>query len=270
MPVGSVVYSSQEGEKLATSVVLARSFWLLWVAFVVYGSLVPLEFPSLPWDQALAQFSRIPMLQLGLPNRADWAANLVLYVPVGFFTALVLAESEAKLRFLPGLISLFFGLLMAVLVEFAQLYFPARTVSQNDLLAEGLGTALGLILARLGAGWLPTLQTILIRSWRRVAGALVPGGTLAVLELSLFPYDLLISKSKDGCAPLFGIWRRISVAVGIWSRPVSGPSDQAERERACGRGTSSTSLGTRRGAIGGDLQQVAFVFRQMCAANAVY
>ena len=197
------------GRPLAAPRGLACSLWLLWVAFVVYGSLVPLEFRAMPWEQALAQFARIPMLQLDLSHRADWVANLVLYVPVGFFTALLLAGNRAKPGLLPLLIALLFGLALAVAVEFSQLYFPARTVSQNDLLAEGLGTALGVVLARMGAGWLPALQMVLKGNWRRVALALLPAGALAVLVFSLFPFDLLISSGEladKAASPMWGWW----------------------------------------------------------------
>ena len=63
--VVTVAFSLQQRETTLESPVLVRSLWLLWVAFVVYGSLVPLEFHAMPWEQALAQFSRTPMLQLG-------------------------------------------------------------------------------------------------------------------------------------------------------------------------------------------------------------
>lgn len=219
-----MVYSLPQGETLATSRGLVGSLWLLWVAFVVYGSLVPLEFRAMPWEQALAQFSRIPMLQLGISNRADWVANLVLYVPVGFFTALLLAGSSTRPGLLSLLVAVFFGLVLAVVVEFAQLYFPARTVSQNDLLAESLGTALGVILARLGAGWLPTLQTVLKGNWRRAAGALVPAGALAILAFSLFPFDLLISSSEfatKAASPMWGWWVAPVFSQGAESRQIA-------------------------------------------------
>jgi hypothetical protein len=43
-----------------------RLMWLaafVYTAFVIYGSLVPLEFRALPWDEAVAQFRAIPFLQ---------------------------------------------------------------------------------------------------------------------------------------------------------------------------------------------------------------
>ena len=126
-----------------------RPIWLLaTIAFIIYGSLVPLDFHPHTLAWAWAQFQQIPMLNLQVGSRADWIANGVLYLPTGFLLAerfvgrvpgLVLAL--ALLACLCALCGLTFG------VEFTQLFFPPRTVSQNDLLAETLGGALGLLLA---------------------------------------------------------------------------------------------------------------------------
>lgn len=188
---------------------LVRSLWLLWVVFVVYGSLVPLEFRALPWDQAVARFAQTPWLQIGVRGRADWVANGVLYVPVGFLTATLLAGPGRGRRLFASLCALLFGLALALAVEFSQLYFPPRTVSRNDLLAEGLGSAVGVVLAWFGSGWLPTLQTVLKGHWRLVAASLVPGGAVVVMALSLFPFDLLVSTGELAtkvASPLWGWW----------------------------------------------------------------
>ena len=64
--------------------------FLLYLAFVVYGSLVPFEYRALTWDQAVANFQHIEYLELGVVGRADWIANIVLYVPLAFRGCLVL------------------------------------------------------------------------------------------------------------------------------------------------------------------------------------
>ena len=62
--------------------------FLLYLAFVVYGSLVPFDYRALTWDQAVAGFQRIEYLELGVVSRADWISNIVLYVPLAFLGCL--------------------------------------------------------------------------------------------------------------------------------------------------------------------------------------
>ena len=48
-----------------------------YVFFVVYGSLVPLQYKAIPLNEAWAAFQNIPFLQLGVESRADWVANAI-------------------------------------------------------------------------------------------------------------------------------------------------------------------------------------------------
>ncbi|MHB1094481.1 hypothetical protein, partial [Thiobacillus sp.] len=47
---------------------------LAYLSFVIYGSLVPLDFHHVPWGQALQHFSAIPWLAMDTISRADWVA----------------------------------------------------------------------------------------------------------------------------------------------------------------------------------------------------
>lgn len=52
--------------------------WLVcagYIAFVVYGSLVPLEFNGLGWSEAVDRFLSIRMYNLGVESRADWISG---------------------------------------------------------------------------------------------------------------------------------------------------------------------------------------------------
>ena len=55
-----------------------------YLVFVVYGSLVPLDYTPVPWDEAVERFRNIRFLQLGIGSRADWVANLLLFIPLTF------------------------------------------------------------------------------------------------------------------------------------------------------------------------------------------
>jgi VanZ family protein len=167
---------------------------IAYAGFVVYGSLVPLDFRPRDFGAAVDAFARIPYLRLGVASRADWVANILLYIPLAFLLAGAAAQARSRADRLFGtLATIAFCIALAFAVEFAQLFFPPRTVSQNDLIAESIGTILGVTL------WLALGPRILgLTGHIRIGG---PRATVAALTLyvaaylafSLFPYDFLIS-----------------------------------------------------------------------------
>jgi VanZ family protein len=200
--------------------------WALWTGFVVYGSLVPLEFVAIDFDTALARFSRLPMLALGVTERADWIANGVLYVPVGFLTTLLLARHASTLagRVMAAALAIPFAVLLALAVEFTQLYFPQRTVSLNDVYAECIGGMAG---AALAAGWGHSLgrlaHAIAGRAHLRASHAGLLYLALYV-AYSLFPYDLLLTAQEVAQKQASDLWgwvvadsvgARLRVLVGL-------------------------------------------------------
>ncbi len=170
------------------------SVTLAYAAFVVYGSLVPLAFRYRPLGEAWAAFVQTPYLQLGVDSRADWVANILLYVPLGFFACGWLA---ARLRAGPASILVWsLCALLAVAVEFTQLFFPPRTVSLNDLVAEGIGAGLGIALWHWAGERLVGLWQDVLRGGQRGARALIALYTAAYVGFSLFPYDFLVSAAE--------------------------------------------------------------------------
>ncbi len=172
--------------------------WLIYVALIVYGSLLPFDFQPRPFQDAWREFLDTPYLRLGVGARADWIANIVLYLPLGFLAGAWGAVSPRFGKWVGArtIFLLLLGALVATAVEFTQLYFRPRTVSLNDLLAEGLGLAGGALI------WI-VAGTQVSRLWRKfVAGgypAMVAGLSLyalAYVAISLFPYDLLVSSPE--------------------------------------------------------------------------
>lgn len=195
--------------------------WGLWIFFVVYGSLVPLEYRAIPLDVALERFSRLPMLDVGVTERADWIANGVLYLPVGFLTAVLLARhtTSTPARLLAGLLALVFSVALALAVEFVQLYFPQRTVSLNDVYAECIGGSVG---AAVAVWWGPSIRRLALV----LAGSahLTPAraGVLYLalyVVYSLFPYDLLLSSQEVANKLDSDLWGWV-VADSIGARPL--------------------------------------------------
>lgn len=170
--------------------------WVAYVAFVVYGSLVPLDYQHRPWDEAWRLFQDIRLLDVGAQGRADWIANGVLYLPLAFLTAHVLAGGRQRPAPLALVTALLFCLALAVTVEFVQLFFPPRTVSLNDLLAEGVGSLLGVSLAAASGGRFRRLLDALAGEPSQFLTRLLKAYAVGYFAFSLFPYDFLLSASE--------------------------------------------------------------------------
>lgn len=178
---------------------------LVYTAFVIYGSLVPLEFRTIPWDEAVSRFGAIPLLKLGIGSRADWMANLLLFIPLTFLWMGALAAGRghglcvlATLALIPAATAFSLG------IEFTQLFFPQRTVSQNDIFAETLGGVIGvLVWWGLGGRFIDWLQ-----SWQHTHARAALAERLAwvylagVLAYNVLPLDLTISLVE-----IFHKWR---------------------------------------------------------------
>ncbi len=185
---------------------------ILYLIFVIYGSLVPLEFRYIDSNEAFSRLRQIPFLDLGIESRADWVANFLLFIPLSYLWMCYFHRQESNkvsLK-LPAAV-IIISILLSFSIEFTQLYFPQRTVSQNDILAESIGGIVGVIL------WLKFHHQIINKLNTTLAGV-EPANKLAKLLIiyvailvlySIMPLDLTISpvelyhKWKDGHIILF-------------------------------------------------------------------
>ena len=121
---------------------------LLYLVFVIYGSLVPLHFVAKPFAEAIAEFQQIPYLALGIRSRADWVANILLFIPLSFLISLLVLERQRSplVKIMLSLVIWFACSALAVGIEFTQVFFPQRTVSINDMVAESSGAAIGILI----------------------------------------------------------------------------------------------------------------------------
>ncbi|HEX6163432.1 MAG TPA: VanZ family protein [Vicinamibacterales bacterium] len=119
---------------------------LMFAVFAVYGSLVPLEFQAVDLDEAIERFSRVPYLQLGIQSRADFVANILLFVPLGFLVmgALRADRTGRGAMLATGAVVAAGACALANAIEFTQIFFRMRTVSLNDIVAETVGAAIGI------------------------------------------------------------------------------------------------------------------------------
>src|SRR5258705_6225051 len=76
------------GSSRRKSLTVAAVCYLL---FVVYGSLVPLEFHPRPLETAWRDFLAASYLVLGVESRADWVPNILLYMPLAYLLSAALA-----------------------------------------------------------------------------------------------------------------------------------------------------------------------------------
>lgn len=177
-------------------ILTARHYAVLTAAFlffVLYGSLVPLNTRPLSFDQATELFSKAMARGVRFDYRSDFAANVILFVPLGFLAAGALTVDRRNvlptLALIPAMGALSAG------IEFLQLWFPARNTNISDVAAESIGGAIGV-----GAWWLVGQSfTVRIRSaWANLGpGDWAPKVLLGYLGFLVIahgmPFDLTLS-----------------------------------------------------------------------------
>ena len=167
----------------------------------VYGSFVPLEYQAISFAKAVERFRAVSYLHLGAYKRADFMANLLLLVPLGYFWLGALGV-DCRGRYVAMLGMPLVGVLLAGVIvgtEFAQLWFPRRTVSLNDILAESVGACVGMAcwlgLGSRATAWLRQFfsgySTAL--DWRISLLHLYAAGLLVYMAM---PMDFIISPEE--------------------------------------------------------------------------
>ena len=166
---------------------------LLTTAFVVYGSLVPLNYTPLSFAEAWSRFQETRLLNLRLYSRADWIANGVLFFPVAFCWAATLDCANRLLRIVRASLVWISCCVGAVALEFLQEFFPGRTVSLNDIYAEMIGATAGVVAWLALGARAHSLLDDLQGDWRRALSALTGLYFVFYVLVSLFPFDFVLS-----------------------------------------------------------------------------
>jgi len=158
---------------------------------------VPLDFRPRPFDAALKDFYNIRYLKLGAASRADWVANILLYMPLAYlWLGALTRDGRIFLQAFLSIIVFGFCVALSVAIEFTQQFFPPRTVSLNDLIAEALGTTGGIVLWWASGQRLRRLFELVTSQGRSAAYAASILYSSAYLAFSLFPFDFLISAQE--------------------------------------------------------------------------
>lgn len=166
---------------------------VLYLAFVAYGSFVPLHFRPKPLEDAWHVFQHaIP----AHPSRTDMAANVLLMAPFPFLLLGALPIGRSSRASALAAFSVWaLSSALSVLIEFGQIYFPPRNPSLYDIACQSAGAAAS-VLTWLWGG--PAIASAW-RKWRTAYGApavaeWILGPYLAVLFFyNVMPLDLTAS-----------------------------------------------------------------------------
>ena len=128
---------------------LARSLFAVYVVLVVYASLYPLSGWS---DQGLSAFAYLTAPRPRYITAFDVVANLVGYLPYGFFCVLALyPRLRGRYALAAAVLS---GAALSMLMEAAQSFLPTRVPSNVDVACNLAGALVGAMLGTRLAAWL--------------------------------------------------------------------------------------------------------------------
>ncbi|WP_162910144.1 VanZ family protein [Azohydromonas sediminis] len=197
---------------------------LAYTAFPVYGSLIPFRWAPQPIGEAAASFGALLRGPLTVASRADFAANVLLALPLALlWLAAVVAVLRLRRPWAVGLamVAVWVACVaLALTLEFSQLFFSGREPALSDCVAQALGAALGV------GAWFVVPASFWQRStsahgaWRRAFGAYLAG----VVLYGVLPLDLTVSRSEIAAKWTQGLVNPVPFLA--WQgRPLAGLTD---------------------------------------------
>jgi glycopeptide antibiotics resistance protein len=196
-------------------------FAAAFLAFVIYGSLVPLHYRPLPCTETVDRFHAVCARPVRVDSISDWTTNIVLFIPLGFLLmAMICVDRRAWVGWAAALLVLPFCTLLSASLEFTQLWFPPRISSLNDVVAESLGGVLGVLLWLTAGGritaWLrQTWASLATHGW---AARALPAYLALLFLIQTLPLDLTIRPADLYHKYCAGLIQLIPFASG-WSDP---------------------------------------------------
>jgi VanZ family protein len=191
------------------------AIWIIVTVIITYGSLFPFNFQTndLNW----ATFDLFIRSWQARTSWGDLLGNIILFIPFGIAGIL----STRNLRFVSLNVLLVWasGLVLAVGLQFAQLYLPGRTAALNDAIWNTLGLSLGIFFALVANNYFLRLQ---IQERVIPLVPLVPLvliGTWCTYRLIPFVPTIDFQAIKDSLKPLL-IHPEISL-LGVFMNAVS-------------------------------------------------
>ncbi len=151
-----------------------------YVLLIVYASLSPFT----GWRDQGFTFADVLTAPLSLTyNAMDAWVNVVAYIPFGLLVALTLLP-RLRARWSVSL-TLVAGMALSAAMEYLQMYLPARTSSNLDILTNSAGALAGALFAVRIA---PTPWFAAMNDWRRVRIRRGPGADFGLALIALWVF----------------------------------------------------------------------------------
>lgn len=170
--------------------------FLIYSGFVLYGSIVPLQYHHLSLQDAVAFFINLDVFPSKGWSRIDLATNILLGMPVSFLAMSAFFDRTRQFqRFLFPFLILFYCLLLASTAEFLQIFFSSRTPSLGDVFAQAIGACLGLFIWFLVGPYLArsVSEFITTRLFDKKINFFFSAYLLILLVYNIMPLDLTLN-----------------------------------------------------------------------------
>ena len=115
------------------------------MVFTVYVSLLPFRLEAVPLDAAWRHFTLAMTTWPDRLPRANFLANLLLFVPIGFGLAGARLADRDGGRSGAVALALLSSVAVSLAAEFLQVFAPRRVVAASDVVAQTAGCGVGLV-----------------------------------------------------------------------------------------------------------------------------
>ncbi|WP_017925522.1 VanZ family protein [Thioalkalivibrio sp. HL-Eb18] len=171
--------------------------WLS-LGFALYLTLLPFEFGEMGLEEAWSLYRDMSLQGPGTSGRAQFMANVMMFMPLGFFWMAWLTHGRDRLVWHLGALALvaLLGLATTATAEFLQIWLPYRYPAGADIAGNFLGAVAGALM------WWGLRRPLL--HWRgQLAGpnrVIVPAVLIAYallyVAIGLAPFDLVLSSAE--------------------------------------------------------------------------
>ncbi len=164
---------------------------------VVYSSLVlgpdGLHYVPISLGEAWQKFRALQFVDNASDQRADWIANAIMIVPLAYFLHGALTQGVPPVRQVrraAGALSACIAIIL--MVKYAQLFFPPRTVTLNYIAAQSIGALLGVGLSHIAQR---RIYPWVLAMHRGGHGLVIVLGAYSILAAAYFlmPFDIALS-----------------------------------------------------------------------------